>query len=406
MMTNIIKLPQMAWDDPRDVDFPLPDEWDVEICNIAGYNRPALTDEQIKASITSLISTAPIREQAKNKKQVVILFDDMTRITRASKIVPFILEELALAGISDDQIRFMAATGTHGPINRWDFAKKLGADIVARYPVYNHNPYENCTYVGTTSYDTKVYINAEVMHCDFKIGIGSVTPHGFAVFSGGGKIVLPGVSSIDTVEANHKIPLSAENRRDYTTNPRRRDMEEVAKLAGINVLVQCIVNMRGDSVNIFAGDKTATAEAAVEVAKTHYLAPKATDKDIVIANAYVKASEAGGVTRGAAVSLKESGGDIVVVANSPSGHVNHYLMGSWGRTIGGRMNMKHPIDPKINHYLYYSQYPEMSSVINIEPPGKTQLISDWGNVVQTLKEYHGDSASVAVYPSADIQYLG
>jgi len=406
MMTNIIKLPQMAWDDPREDDFPLPDTWDVEIHNIAGYNRPALTDEQIKASISNPIGTAPIREQAKNKKEVVILFDDMTRITRASKIVPFILEELALAGISDDQIRFMAATGTHGPLNRLDFAKKLGADIVARYPVYNHNPYENCAYVGTTSYGTKVYINAEVMHCDFKIGIGSVTPHGFAVFSGGGKIMLPGVSSIDTVEANHTLPLSPQDRRDYSTNPRRRDMEEVAKLTGLNVLVECIVNMWGDNVDIFTGDETAAAEAAVEVAKTHYIAPKAKDKDIVIANAYIKSSEAGGITRGVAESLKASGGDIAVIANSPSGHVNHYLMGSWGRTIGGRLHMKHPIAPQINHYFFYSQYPEMSSVINVEPPGKAQLVSKWDEVIRMLKELHGDSAQVVVYPSADIQYFG
>ncbi|MBT7289170.1 MAG: DUF2088 domain-containing protein, partial [Chloroflexi bacterium] len=164
-MSNTVKLPQLAWDDPRDVDFPLPDNWDVKVNNIAGYNRPALTDDQIKTSITTLMGTAPIREQAKGKKEVVILFDDMTRITRAAKIVPHILEELALAGIKDDQIRFMAATGTHGPMNRWDYAKKLGADIVARYPVYSHNPYENCVYVGTTSRGTKVHINAEVMHC-------------------------------------------------------------------------------------------------------------------------------------------------------------------------------------------------------------------------------------------------
>ncbi|MBT3362747.1 MAG: DUF2088 domain-containing protein [Chloroflexi bacterium] len=405
-MSNTVKLPQLAWDDPRDVDFPLPDNWDVKVNNIAGYNRPALTDDQIKTSITTLMGTAPIREQAKGKKEVVILFDDMTRITRAAKIVPHILEELALAGIKDDQIRFMAATGTHGPMNRWDYAKKLGADIVARYPVYSHNPYENCVYVGTTSRGTKVHINAEVMHCDFKIGIGSVTPHGFAVFTGGGKIMLPGVASLDTVHANHSIPITPQDRKDYGINPRRCDMEEVAAMTGLNVLVECIVNMRGDSVEIFAGAETEAAEAAVEVAKTHYITPKATDKDIVIANAYIKSSEAGGVIKGAAVSLKDSGGDIVTIANSPSGHVNHYLMGAWGRTIGGRMNMKQPIDPKINHYLYYSQYPEMSSVINVDPPGKTQLIRDWDKVVQALKQYHPDGASVVVYPSADIQSFG
>ncbi|MCK5429552.1 MAG: DUF2088 domain-containing protein, partial [Anaerolineales bacterium] len=117
----IVKLLQFAWDDPREVDFPLPPSWQVEVHNIAGYDKLAINDDQIKASITNLIGTAPIRELAKNKKEVVILFDDMTRITRAAKIVPFILDELATAGIQDNQIRFMAAIGTHGPLNASDF---------------------------------------------------------------------------------------------------------------------------------------------------------------------------------------------------------------------------------------------------------------------------------------------
>ncbi|MFC1998295.1 lactate racemase domain-containing protein [Chloroflexota bacterium] len=402
----IVKLPQFAWDDPRFVDFPLPSSWQVEVHNIAGYDKPAMNDDQIKAAITNLMGMAPIRELARNKKEVVILFDDMTRVTRAAKIVPFILKELALAGISDDQIRFMAATGTHGPLNAIDFAKKLGADVVARYPVYNHNPHDNCTYVGTTSYGTKAYVNAEVMHCDFKIGIGSVTPHVFAAFSGGGKIVLPGVASLETTLANHTLPVPDETKRDYDANPRRRDIEEVAALAGLDVVVDCIVNMQGETVDLFAGARQEVAKTTVKVAKTHYLGTQAQDMDIVIANAYVKAGEANGVSIGVIDCLTKDGGDIVVIGNSPEGSVSHYLMGSWGRTIGGKLNMRRPIAPQINHYIFYSQYPTKTSVINVEPKEKALLMSRWDDVVNALLEYHGDHARVAVYPSADLQYFG
>ena len=77
-------------------------------------------------------------------------------------------------------------------MNRVDFAKKLGEETLSRFPVYNHNPFVNCVYVGTTSYGTEVFINAEVMKCDLKITIGSIVPHIFAGFGGGSKIIMPG----------------------------------------------------------------------------------------------------------------------------------------------------------------------------------------------------------------------
>jgi len=402
----IVKLPQLAWHNPREQDFFLPDDWQVEVNNIAGYNRSALNTDQIADSVKNPLGMAPIREVAKNRKEIVILFDDMSRPTQAASIVPFILEELAIAGAQDNQIRFMSAIGTHGPLSTADFVKKLGKEVVARFPVYNHNPFDNCTYVGTTNYGTKAYINAEVMHCDFKIGIGSVTPHGFAAFSGGGKIVLPGVASLETTMANHSLPVPAEKRRDYEANPRRRDMEEVAALAELDVVVDCIVNMWGETVALFAGKREEVGRAAVKEASTHYLATQAHNKDIVIGNAFIKAGEASGVARGLADSLTDSGGDIVVIANSPEGTVSHYLMGRWGRTIGGKLSMRRPIDSKINHYVFYSEYPTRNSVIDVEPQDKALLMSRWDDVVQTLNRFHGKSASVVVYPSADIQYFG
>ncbi len=177
------KLPQLAWYDPKELQVFFPDSWDVEVCNIAGYDQPALSDDQIRDIIANPVGMPPIREAASGKKDVVIIFDDMARVTRVAKIVPHILSELAAAGISEDNIRFITATGSHGPLDRIDLVKKLGEDVLARYSVYNHNCFDNCACVGTTSYGTEVCLNAEFMSCDFKIAIGSSTPHPAAVFS-------------------------------------------------------------------------------------------------------------------------------------------------------------------------------------------------------------------------------
>jgi nickel-dependent lactate racemase len=174
---SLVRLPQLAWYGTKELELTLPDSWQVEVYNMAGFDRPAMKPDEIKDAIANLIGSPPIRELARGKNEVVIIFDDMTRVTRVAELVPLVLEELAEAGIPDKRIQFICATGAHMALDRLSFIKKLGEATLARFPVYNHNPFDNCTYVGTTSYGTDVYLNAEVMKCDFKIGIGSIVPH-------------------------------------------------------------------------------------------------------------------------------------------------------------------------------------------------------------------------------------
>ena len=156
---------------------------------MTGYNRVAMKPDEIKTALRQPIGTPPIRELAKGKEEVVIIVDDTTRGTKSATIVPFVLEELAEAGITDEHIRFIIGYGMHGALDREHMVKKLGEEVVARFPVYNHNPFAGCSFVGTTStYKTDVYLNDEVLGCDLKIAIGSVVPHSMSGFSGGGKI--------------------------------------------------------------------------------------------------------------------------------------------------------------------------------------------------------------------------
>jgi nickel-dependent lactate racemase len=90
------------------------------------------------------------------------------------------------------------------------------------------------------------------MRCDFKIAIGSITPHLFAVFSGGGKIILPGISSLGTILYNHSLPCDAAVKANYDMNPVPLDMSEAAMFAHLDVNIEGLVNLWGETTPIFA----------------------------------------------------------------------------------------------------------------------------------------------------------
>jgi nickel-dependent lactate racemase len=402
-MSNFIKLPQLAWHGPKELELPLPDSWQIEIFNMVGYDRPAITDMQIKHALTNLVGSPSIREMARGKKEVVIIFDDITRVTRVYRIIPYLLEELAEAGIPDSNIRFISANGAHATMDRSQFAKKLGEPVMARFPVYNHNPFNNCTYVGTTSRGTEVHINTEYVRCDFRIAIGSIIPHSFVVFSGGSKMVLPGIASLDTILHNHGLTSDSATKSNYDTNPIHLDMDEAANLVGLDVNIESILNLWGDSVEIFAGELKQSHAVGIEAAKSHYLTRRAINKDIVIANTYAKVTEFTNGLAAAFPSVKQDGGDVVLICNSPLGQAHHYILGPCGKLIESLRSIKTLIPSHINHLIVYTEYPEIASLQYIENSPKLIMLTKWEDVIQILQDIHGDKASVAVYPNSDIQ---
>ena len=220
------------------------------------------------------IGSKPISELAKGKKEVVILFDDLARPTPVFEIVPFVLRELEKAGISDQQIRFIAALGAHGAHTANDFRKKLGEEVLDRFPVYNHHPFDFCTYLGKTSRGTPVSINKEVMACDLKIGIGSIVPHAFSGFGGGGKILLPGVAHIDSIAYNHgplvKNHPGSVGLGKIEGNVPRLDIEEATRMAGLDVKIDALVNLRGEITGLFVGDPILEHREGTRLAKEIY----------------------------------------------------------------------------------------------------------------------------------------
>ena len=409
---NVISVPQLNWFGTKEFKLSLPDRWQVEVGSIAGFNKPAVKPANIRAALNNPIGTKPLSELAKGKKEVVIIFDDQSRITRTAEIVPYVLKALAEADIKDKNIRFVCALGCHGAQTRVDFVKKLGEDVLTRFPVYNHNPFANCVSVGKTkTYGTEVSINAEVMKCDLKIAIGMVVPHPMSGFGGGGKIILPGVSSFATIQHNHHrtfqdIPLMGKKMGigSFEENPMQLDIQEAAELAGLDFIVNCLINEWGETVKVLAGAfKPAHAEAVKE-ARKHYLTPKFRDMDIAISNGFVKGNESYMGLGIACQAVKRDGGDVVIIANAAEGMVVHYLLGAWGKFVDAPERQIPGLPRYIKRVIVFTKYPDFAGKGWFPDSEKVVFVHKWSEVKKLLKADYPASAKVAIYPNSEIQY--
>ena len=312
-------VPVLAWYGDEELEIDFPESWDVTICRMKGHDAPPLSDAQIKKAFASPIGTRTIKELAKGKKEVAILFDDLSRPTPSAMLIPYILEELAEAGIPDDNIRFIAAIGAHGTMNGIDFRKKLGDDVMSRFLVYNHNPYENCTPLGVSKYGTPIEVNSEFVACDLKIGIGAIVPHPYG-FGGGCKVILPGVASMQTIASNHNRlvfdPSVAIGK--LRENVILEDIIEAARMARLDVKVDAIVNLKREVTTLFVGDPVEEHREGVKVAMEHYATDVVWNADIVVANCFSKANEM--LLAMPVVSpllAEDGGGDMVLVVVTP-----------------------------------------------------------------------------------------
>ena len=404
-----IHLPQRPWHGNTLLEIDLPDSWDIQVCPMKGADYSALSADAIRAAIAQPHEADRLETIARGKRSAVIVFDDMTRPTRVSQIVPFLLEELTAAEIAPQNITFVCALGAHGALNMQDFRKKLGSDIPENYRVFNHNPYENCLHIGETAFGTPVMINRDVMEADVKIGISCVTAHTQTGFSGGGKLLVPGTAHIETITHLHEDVAA---RAPETTGPGkhegnilRENIDQAAAMVKMDFCINVIVNGRGETTALLAGDPKASHGQAVDHAKDAYAThPRPRDKNVVIANAFAKANEMAIAVRTGIMALAGRKGVLAVIADAPEGQVVHYLLGRFGRSYGGR---RHPA----------SRIPEGLDLIVMAPcfdktfgdwfanPGKATWTRNWEETRAVLEAKAGPKSRAAVLPNATMQYL-
>ena len=405
------QLPQNAWFGDAAVEITLPANWEVMVASIPADQRDILSAGEMKELIMHPTGSLSLRELARRRSKAVIIFDDLSRPTKLDEIVPIVVEQLLAGGIKEDKITFVAALGAHGAHTRLDFEKKLGGKIVSRFPVYNHNPYENCTAVGETRYGTPLYINREVMSADLKIAIGSILPHAFNGFGGGGKNILPGVSGIETIHANHtRVVQDLKDRGvgfvgnlGLRENSKMKDeIADAVKAVKLDYLINVLPNSSREPVDLVAGDPDLAYEKGVAAARKMYITPYYGDADVVVTNANAKASEALIALILGARSLKESGGDIVTVVNCPAGQIVHYMFGQFGEDYGGRLWSGSSIIPRnIGRSIIYSGCAGQRFGLHNE----ALECNNWQDVLKLLQEKNGPGTRAVIYWDGTMQFL-
>jgi nickel-dependent lactate racemase len=295
---------------------------------------PGLPDERaaIVGALQSPISSPPLREIVTLDDVVVVVFSDLTRPMPNDRVLPPLLEELALAGVPDGQVVLLNALGTHRAQTEPELRQMLGADVVGRYRVVQHDAWddESLVRVGQNRAGRPVRVNRTYMEASVRILTGFIEPHFFAGFSGGPKAVLPGVADIESILDNHGPAMIAEPGVTWTVteeNPLWEEMRDVALSTTPAFLLNVTLNQARQITGVFAGDMLEAHRQGATFVRQSAMQAVSEPFDIVITSnsGYPLDLNLYQAVKGmsAAARIVKPEGDIIVAAECWDGIPNH-----------------------------------------------------------------------------------
>ncbi|MBI2938462.1 MAG: nickel-dependent lactate racemase [Thaumarchaeota archaeon] len=407
-----IEVPWKRWFGDEKMRLTFPSGWNVK--KIEMRDAETVSDEEIKRNILIPLASPPLRELARGRKRSVIVIDDLNRPTETYRILPVLLEEMESAGIRAEEIDVLVSLGAHRPMSRGELVKKIGEKMVNTLKVYNHNPYENLTLVGKTSFGTPLYLNRMLVEADLKIVVGSVIPHPYAGFGGGAKLVLPGLAGMDTIELNHKPAYASMSGAigRVEGNQRRAEIEEAAKMVGIDFAVNSISNSEGRTAGIFAGGLAESYREAVRYAQKVYATDVPYNLDVAVFNAFPK--DDGVIQSFNSLNVWSSrsssdrqivkpGGTVVIASSCPDG-VGYHGLTDKGMRLYVRRDKHGSFKDIINGRSIIFFSPNLiPRDIHDFLPETTLLCRRWKEVEEELKRTVQQDASVGVFPCGPLQ---
>jgi len=307
--------------------FDLPGDW-----NLLAMAEPREADAvkdieaEVKRALKNPIGMEPLSKIVPNleNKKTVILSEDQTRPTPVGLIALPLMNELNRLGIADEDIQVIIARGTHRHPTEDEIRDKLGEEILKRVKVSVHDAddQDNLVLMGTTSRDTPCWANRLVAEAGLKIGIGTSNPHYFAGYGGGAKIVLPGIAGRETIKKNH-VWIRDLNSMQGTLdgNPLWEDMLETARIVGLDMKIDTVLNSQTEVYKVFAGDVEAEQQEAIEALLDIYGVTVPKMADVTITSAYPLETDL--IQSGKSILLADGvtkpGGTIVLISACSDG---------------------------------------------------------------------------------------
>ncbi|MBT3176719.1 MAG: nickel-dependent lactate racemase [Desulfobacula sp.] len=278
-------------------DFSIPEE--QLLYELVGENL-APPEDLAAAYLNALahpIDSPPLSEIVNPGETVAIAVSDITRVWQHNELtLPLLIDYLNQAGIADKDITIIIAVGAHRQNTAQELEELCTKAICRRVKVINHNAWDkdNMVYYGKTSRGTEASFNRVVAEADRVILTGGVIYHYMVGYGGGRKSIMPGVSSLKTIQQSHmwamgkrtgdgSNPLAANMKT--LGNPAHEDMMEVAAFVKPDFIVNVVPNLDGDITGIFTGNWISAWQKATQMVDEIFGVTIDEQADIVIASA-------------------------------------------------------------------------------------------------------------------------
>ena len=316
----------------RQIHLPYGDdkvEFHVPERNLAGIFVPrpvaasADPGEQIRRALSHPLDTSPIGEMVRPGEQVLILIDDHTRKTPVALILPHLLEQLGSNGVQSRDVTIMIANGAHRLSSDVEVRRKVGEYVYGRYRIIQHRCEDECNhvYLGLTSRGTPVWVNRLVVETDHCFGIGHIDPSTFAGYAGGNKLLVPGIASLDTIDANHRLVPLGFRHHGRVDVPCRLDIDEAGSMVRVDMFINAVLCQDGRIARVFAGSPGRVFREGVKLARQVYEVTCPSKVDVAITSGYpydIDLYQAVRAVQFADNAVRE-GGSIILVAPCDDG---------------------------------------------------------------------------------------
>lgn len=263
---------------------------DRNVVKCLGYRpAPPLADppQAVWDQLARPSGTRPLAELARGRQSACVVICDVTRPVPNQILLPPILQTLEKSGIPRDRILILVATGLHRPNLGDELAEMVGRSIVEAYRIENHDGRDLAqhAYLGDTPRGVPVWIDRRYVEADLKITTGLIEPHFMAGFSGGRKLICPGLAAWETVKAWHSPDfLEHPNARAgrLEGNPVHEENTWIGRRAGCDFIVNTVLDAQRQILALVAGDMEAALYEGVDFVSRLLTDTVAEPVDIVV----------------------------------------------------------------------------------------------------------------------------
>ena len=252
------------------ISFQVPEQAFLGLLDPPAVEIPSDPQKLIRDAIRNPIGTGTLDTILGKDKKIAVIVDDGSRPTPISTILPVLLAEMDTIGIPRENILIVAALGSHRYMTEQELSDRVGKRVYEAYRVINSEFRDpaRLVYVGKAPDGVDIYATKEVMEADVRIAVGNIVPHPVMGWSGGGKMLYPGVAGEKTVAYFHlKGSLIDENMFGTERYPIRNMMEQWVDTIGLDFIINTILTPSGGLYRVVAGHYIDAHRAGVQHAK-------------------------------------------------------------------------------------------------------------------------------------------